>query len=266
MKMSLIGNLQVNLLLLPALSVFYATYRRKSTVHEYRVTKKYTLLLFLATSGFVVPTIFDMVTDLPTISTAAPSRGSSILLMLTYGAYLFFQFSTHKTFFEGDQSVKSFPTRSDAHELGDRAAESTSAPQQQMSEAEELSIWTSSFMFVATTALLYFCVDFVVDSVLELREIHDSPSYHFSGYVLVPVLNCDVAAIEQVDRSMNTVLIFTFDKSIQAALLFYPLLIMVAWGAGMDEADLSFEMLGVTTLFMSVCLVNAISASGKFHR
>lgn len=117
MQMSLIGNLQVNILLLPALSVFYATLRQKSMVHEYGATKKYIMLLFLATSGFVVPTVFDNETDLPTISTAALSRGSSILLMLTYGAYLFFQLSTHKTLFGHDQSVKQCPTqRSDAYE------------------------------------------------------------------------------------------------------------------------------------------------------
>lgn len=117
MKMSLIGTLQVNILLLPALSVFYATLRQKSMVHEYGATKKYILLLFLATSGIVVPTVFDKETVLPSISTAALSRGSSILLMLTYGAYLFFQLSTHKTLFERDQSVKQCPTqRSDTRE------------------------------------------------------------------------------------------------------------------------------------------------------
>lgn len=117
MQMSLLGTLQVNILLLPALSVFYATLRQKSMVHEYAATKKYIMLLFLATSGFIVPTVFDNQTDLPTSSTAALSRGSSILLMFTYGAYLFFQLSTHKTLFERDQSVKQCPTqRSDTDE------------------------------------------------------------------------------------------------------------------------------------------------------
>lgn len=266
MQMSLIGTLQANLLLLPALSVFYATLRQKSMVHEYKVTKKYTLLLFLATGGLVAPTVFDLETTLPTASTAGLSRGTAVLLMIAYGGYLFFQLSTHKTLFEGDRPFDHCPTRrSKAHVTEDGRLEHSSAPGGQRSEAEELSIWTAFFMFVATTALLYFCVDYVVNSVLELREIHNAPSLGFSGYILIPILNCDLAAVEQVEWSMDSVLTFTFDKSLQLALFFSPFLVMVAWGAGYDDASLSFDILAVTTLFMSVYLVNAVSASGNFN-
>lgn len=266
MQMSLIGTLQANLLLLPALSVFYGTLRQKSMVHEFRVTKKYTLLLFLATGGLVAPTVFDLETTLPTASTAGLSRGTSVLLMTAYGGYLFFQLSTHKTFFERDQFFKQCPAqRSNDHVMEAATLENCPAPEAQVREAGELSIWTAFFMFVATTALLYFCVDFVVNSVLKLREIHDSPSLGFSGYILIPILNCDLAAVEQVELSMDSVLTFTFDKSLQLALFFSPFLVMVAWGAGFDEASLSFDILAVTTLFTSVYLVNALSASGDFN-
>lgn len=263
MQMSLIGTLQANLLLLPALSVFYATIRQKSMVHDCRVTKKYALLLFLATGGLVAPRVFDLETDLPTASTAGLSRGTSVLLMIAYGGYLFFQLSTHKTFFERDQLFKQRPTqRSNDHVM---EAVARPAPEGQVREAGELSIWTAFFMFVATTALLYFCVDYVVNSVLELREIHDAPSLGFSGYILIPILNCDLAAVEQVEWSMDSVLTFTFDKSLQLALFFSPFLVMVAWGAGFDDASLSFDILAVTTLFTSVYLVNTLSASGDFN-
>lgn len=265
MQMSLIGSLQANLLLLPALSIFYTTLRQKSMVHEYRVTKKYTLLLFITTSGFVAPTVFDIETTLPTSSTAAISRGTSVLLMIAYGAYLFFLLSTHKKLFELDPSVKQHCTRTrDASVLEAGELESNSAPQRQGSEAGELSFWTASVMFVTTTALVYFCVDFVVDSVLELEGPNDVPSLGFSGYILIPILNCDVAAVEQVERSMDMVLTFTFDKSLQLALFVYPFLILVAWAMGLDAANLSFDMVAVTTLFTSVYLLNILSASGRF--
>lgn len=266
MQMSLIGTLQANLLLLPALSVFYATLRRKSMVHESSVTRKYTLLLFLATGGLVAPTVFDLETTLPTASTAGLSRGTSVLLMIAYGGYLLFQLSTHKTSFESDQLFEHYPTRrSHAGAMEDGVLENSSTPEEDESKSRELSIWTALFMFTATTALLYFCVDFVVNSVLELREVHDFPSLAFSGYILIPILNCDLGAIEQVELSMDSVLIFTFDKSLQLALFFSPFLVMVAWGAGFDDASLSFDILAVTALFMSVYLVNALSSSGEFN-
>lgn len=264
MQMTLIGNMLVNLLLLPALSIFYATYHRQSMVHEYAITKKYTLLLYLAASGFVAPTIFDMETDLPTVSTAALSRGTSFLLMLTYAAYLFFQLSTHKRFFERDLPARHYPITGngtsdlEAHGLG-----GSCAPHQHDGEVQELSFWTAAVMFIATTILVYFCVDFFVDSILELGKTQDY--YGFSGYILIPILNSDVAAFEQVEQSMDMVLSFTLDKSLQLALFVSPLLVLVAWGLGEEEAGLSFDILGVTALLMSVYLVNSLSALGNFN-
>lgn len=118
-------------------------------------------------------------------------------------------------------------------------------------------------MFLTTTALVYFSVDYFVDSVLDLGMMADYPG--FSGYILIPVFNSDIAAFEQVGQSMDMVLSFTLDKSLQLSLFVSPFLVLVAWGAGYDTASLSFDIPGVTALFVSVYLVNALSALGKFN-
>lgn len=264
MQMTLIGTLLVNLLLLPALSIFYATYHRKSMVHEYAVTKKYSLLLYLATAGFVVPTMFDLQTTLPVASTAGASRGTSILLILTYGAYLFFQLSTHKSFFEHDLPFKHYPIpSSETREWVAGGLHRISTPQQRENEPQELSIWTASVLFIITTALIYFSVDNFVDSVLDMGML--SNYFGFSGYILIPVLNSDVAAFEQIEQSMDIVLSFTLEKSLQFSLFFSPFLVLVAWGLGIDAAGLSFDVLGVTALLTSVYLVNTLAALGNFN-
>lgn len=262
MQMTLIGNLLVNLLLLPALSIFYATYYRKSMTHNHAVTRKYTLLLFLSTGGYILPTTFNIEQVLPIMSTAGVSS-TSILPILAYGAYLFFQLSTHKNLFERDISVRNEPiTVSGAQESVAEGPGRTSAPQRPQIKGHELSIWTASVIFVANTALIYFTVDFFVDSVLELGM---EEYFSFSGYVLIPILNSDVAAFEQVEQSMDMVLSCTLDKSLQLSLFVSPSLVLVAWGEGYGEDGLSFDVVGVTALFMSVYLVNALSASGNFN-
>lgn len=133
MQLTLIGNLLVNILLLPALSIFYATYQGKNMVHDHEVTKKYTLLLFLATSGFVAPTVFNRETTLPDASTAGLSRATSILLILTYAAYLVFQLWTHKNFFEGYLPGMHHPSTpiSSSPELMIAELQTNSTPQRQ---------------------------------------------------------------------------------------------------------------------------------------
>lgn len=262
MQMTLIGNLLVNLLLLPALSIFYATYHRKSMTHDYAVTRKYTLLLFLSTGGYILPTTFNIEQVLPIMSIAGLSS-TFILPILAYGAYLFFQLSTHKNLFERDISVRHSPIpMSGAQELVAEGLRRTSNPRRPQIEGQELSIWTAAVIFIANTALIYFTVEFFVDSVLELGM---EEYFSFSGYVLIPILNSDVAAFEQVEQSMDMVLSCTLDKSLQLSLFVSPSLVLVVWGAGYGEDGLSFDAVGVTALFMSVYLVNGLSASGNFN-
>lgn len=161
MQMTLIGNLLVNLLLLPALSIFYATYHRKSMTHDYAVTKKYTLLLFLSTGGYILPTTFNIEQVLPVMSTAGLSS-TFILPILAYGAYLFFQTSTHKNLVERDVSVRNHPIpMGGAQELVAEGLGRTSTPQRPQIKGLELSIWTASAIFIANTTLIYFTVDFL---------------------------------------------------------------------------------------------------------
>ncbi|KUI52829.1 Vacuolar calcium ion transporter [Cytospora mali] len=221
LEVSLVGSLLANILLLPALSILYASFRRKRMAHNYNVTRAYIFMLLLAIGAFIIPTVFDRSAGLPTASTAAISRAVSILLMLTYGAYLYFQLLL-------------------------------------------VSGWVASAIFITTTVLLYFCVDFVVGS---LQGIED-PELRFgmfTGFILIPVLNCDVAAIEQAGRSMDLMLIFTIGKCVQSALLVAPLLVVIAWGLGSDDLNLSFDLWMIADLFMSVLFLNTLSALRSFN-
>lgn len=241
LQKSLVGGLLADILLLPALSIIYAACRRKRMTHDYAATREYTLLLSLTVGGFIIPTVFDSATTLPTASTAAVSRGTSIFMMLAYGAYLVFQLSAHRYGHVFDRYME---------QRGDEAGELL------------VSIRVSLAIFVVDTALLYFCVDFVVDS---LQRLGSEGLGTFTGFVLIPILNCDAAAIGQAGRSMDLVLTFTVGKCIQSALLVAPLLVEVAWVTGSDELNLSFGVWMIALLFMSVFVVNTLVAVESFN-
>lgn len=241
LRLSLIGSLLANILLLPALSILYAAFCRRDMAHDYYITKDHTLLLLLAVSSFLIPTVLDKTTVLPTACNAAVSRLVSVFLMLTYGAYFSFQLSTYR-----DQC--SHFTR-ERNERADKLL---------------ISIRVASAIFVVTTALFYFCVDSVVNSLQELERDDGMGIGAFTGFILIPILNCDVAAVEQAGRSMDLMLMYTIGKCIQSALLVAPFLIVVSWGIGMVDLNLSFDLWMVSILFMSVYAVNTMVARQSF--
>ncbi|ROW02671.1 hypothetical protein VSDG_01850 [Cytospora chrysosperma] len=241
LRLSLIGSLLANILLLPALSILYAAFCRRDMAHDYYITKDHTLLLLLAVSSFLIPTVLDKTTVLPTACNAAVSRLVSVFLMLTYGAYFSFQLSTYRDQF-------SHFTR-ERNERADKLL---------------ISIRVASAIFVVTTALFYFCVDSVVNSLQELERDDGMGIGAFTGFILIPILNCDVAAVEQAGRSMDLMLMYTIGKCIQSALLVAPFLIVVSWGIGMVDLNLSFDLWMVSILFMSVYAVNTMVARQSF--
>lgn len=238
LRVSLLGSLLANILLLPAVSIFYAAYRRKHLAHNCYLTKNYNLLLSLAVGGFTIPTVFDKATTSPLSQTAGISRGVSIILMVTYGAYFYLQLSMNRGAFDR--------LKRDMDEKAD--------------ELPMKSIRVASAVFVVATVLLYLCVDFVVNSVQELgKELG-----MFTGFVLIPILNCDLAAVEQAGRSMDLMLMFTVGKCVQSALLVAPLLVVVAWGMGADDLNLSFDSCLAIILFMAVWVLNTLVAREVF--
>lgn len=238
LQVSLVGSLLANILLLPALSILYAAYHGKSIAHDSSMTRNYTLLLSLAIGGFIIPTVFDIETVLPTSQTAAISRAVSVLLM---GGYLYLQLSTHR----------------------DRFNHLTSERNKKADELQ-ISIRVASAAFVAATVLLYFSVDFVVDSLQDLGA-GVRGSWAFTGVVLIPVLNCDVAAVEQAGRSMDLMLMFTVGKCTQSALLVAPLLVLVVWGLGADGVNLSFDIWLVVVQSVSLYVVNGLVAGRSLN-
>lgn len=54
-------------------------------------------------------------------------------------------------------------------------------------------------------------------------------------------------------------------SSMQVALFIIPLLVIIGWGMGIDEMNLSFDTFQVAVLFVAVLLVNYLIADGKSH-
>ncbi|KAK4235865.1 Sodium/calcium exchanger protein-domain-containing protein [Achaetomium macrosporum] len=108
---SLVGSILSNLLLVMGMCFFFGGLRRQEQYFNTTVAQTAASLLALAVAAVIVPTVFDKAALETTQSDIAKlSRGTSVILLIVYGAYLFFQLKTHsKVFAEQSQKVEAKP-------------------------------------------------------------------------------------------------------------------------------------------------------------
>ncbi|KAK4156516.1 Sodium/calcium exchanger protein-domain-containing protein [Chaetomidium leptoderma] len=110
---SLIGSILSNLLLVMGMCFFFGGLRRQEQYFNTTVAQTAASLLALAVAAVIIPTVFDIASKTPQSDVAKLSRGTSVILLVVYGAYLLFQLKTHSTVFaQESQKVEAKPFRS----------------------------------------------------------------------------------------------------------------------------------------------------------
>lgn len=189
-------------------------------------------LMTLSTASMVIPATLAMVIekgpnpDSAKQSILILSRGTSIILLLLYVLYLYFQLRTHKNLFNP--------------EVPDDAEE-----EEEAAEAEEASIsaWSAAAVLIGVTLVISLCADYLVDSI-DAIVATGAISKNFIGLILIPIVGnaaehvtaCVVAVRNKMDLAMGVAV----GSSVQIALLVTPFLVLLGWGMG-KQMDLQFE-------------------------
>ena len=101
---TLIGSMLSNLLLVLGTSFVYGGLYYKRQVFNEAGAKVQTSLLLLGSLALTLPTLYATLADgdaqLNSRSEMQMSRFGSVLLLFSYGAYLYFQLMTHSSLFE----------------------------------------------------------------------------------------------------------------------------------------------------------------------
>lgn len=296
---SLIGSILSNLLLVMGMCFFFGGLRRQEQFFNTTVAQTATSLLALAIAGIIIPTVFDAQTNVANTQTAALSRGTAVILLFVYAAYLYFQLKTHQDVFaQESQKVPMRPKKNalDAgavknamvkpaglmgsvpgqHEDGGTNNEKVrkvinEAPKGEEEEEEEdpqLAFPVAIGTLVGATVLIAFCAEFLVDSI-DYVTTQGGISQEFLGLILLPIVGNAAehatAVTVAIKDKMDLAIGVAVGSSMQVALFIIPLLVIIGWGMGLDEMSLSFDVFQVAILFVSVLLVNYLIADGKSH-
>lgn len=293
---SLIGSILSNLLLVMGMCFFFGGLRRQEQFFNTTVAQTAASLLALAIAGIIIPTVFDEQTTLTDVPTAKLSRGTSVILLVVYAAYLYFQLKTHHAVFsEESQKV---PMRPKKNSLGEGAIKKglvkpaglihipgktdegvnnseklrnmlDASPQEEdEGEDPQLSFGVALGTLVGSTVLIAFCAEFLVDSI-DYVTTQGGISEEFLGLILLPIVGNAAehatAVTVAIKDKMDLAIGVAVGSSMQVALFIIPLLVIIGWGMGKDDMNLSFDVFQVAILFVSVLLVNYLIGDGKSH-
>jgi Ca2+:H+ antiporter len=178
------------------------------------------------------------------------SRGTAILLLGVYVAYLIFQLKTHAHLFVKRKDPEGHPS-----EVTEEAEE----------ETPEMSVIAASIGLVVVTVATSFVADYLVASIEETAKRYEIPK-SFIGLILLPIVANAAEHVTSVWMAMKDKMELTIGicvgSSIQIATFVVPLMVVIGWITG-HEFTLFFADFETVTFFVSVILVNLLLQDGK---
>lgn len=297
-KTSLIGSILSNLLLVLGMCFFCGGWKRKTQHFNQVMAQTAASLLALAISSAIIPTVFDKNDDTNNPDHVADlSHGVAVILLVVYAGYLLFQLRTHHDITSipsekvektnlwthhhesvADQGVASGLAQAGQHMgnlMGARDqdgqllvhAEKHADDDEDDDDEEvpQLSIWVALAQLTIATVFIGFCSEFMVTGISAITA--EGVSEEFVGLILLPIVGnaaehvtaVTVALKDKMDMSIGVAL----GSSMQVSLFLIPLLVIVGWGVGNPDMNLSFDVFQVAITFVSILLVNYLTQDGE---
>lgn len=206
---SLIGSILSNLLLVMGMCFFFGGLRRQEQYFNTTVAQTAASLLALAVSGVIVPTVFDAASITSQSDVAMLSRGTAIILLVVYAAYLLFQLKTHHAVFsEESKKVPAKPFKNQVQpgavrgalvnpaviSMGNMAEERQRISEKiahgaddDEGEDPQLHMFVALGVLTGSTVIIALCAEFLVDSIDYVTST-GGISKEFLGLILLPIV------------------------------------------------------------------------------
>lgn len=255
-KCSLIGSILSNLLLVLGTSLFCGGLAniRKEQLYDRKQADVNTGLLLLGALCHVLALIFKYAVSnsseyktvgLPTLQL---SRACSIIMLIAYIAYLFFQLKTHRQLFESQEEDD------DQDDV--------------VSEDEPVIGFSSAVAWlVGMTIVIAILSEYVVGTIEAASESWGI-SVSFISIILLPIVGNAAehagAIIFAFKNKLDITLGVSLGSATQISMFVVPLSVIVAWIMG-TEMDLDFKLLETASLVIAILIVSFSLQDGTSH-
>uniref|UniRef100_A0A1D1ZCJ2 Vacuolar cation/proton exchanger n=1 Tax=Anthurium amnicola TaxID=1678845 RepID=A0A1D1ZCJ2_9ARAE len=256
-KCSLVGSILSNLLLVLGSSLFLgglANLSSKKQTYDRKQADVSTSLLLLGVLCHMLPLMFryaasigERTTD-AAVATLQLSRACSIVMLLAYVAYLFFQLKTHRQLFEAQ------PDEEDGDD--------------EVSDDQPAICFGSALTWlVAMTAVIALLSEYVVGTIEAASESWGI-SVSFISIILLPIVGNAAehagAIIFAFKDKLDITLGVSLGSATQISMFVVPLSVIVAWIIGITM-DLDFQLLETGSLLVAVLVTTFTLQDGSSH-
>ncbi|GMK59950.1 hypothetical protein CspeluHIS016_0901670 [Cutaneotrichosporon spelunceum] len=252
---SLLGSVLSNLLLVLGMSFFASGFYFYESTFQVTAAQASSSLLTLSCITLIIPAAYhasegkgDLASgwlfnaasdpDAPSDKLLILSRGTSIMLLGAYIAYLIFQLRTHSGLFEAEEEEEETP---------------------------EMDKYSAGVWLLIVTIVTAFAADVLVGSIDETAQQWHLPP-RFIGIILLPLVGNAAEHVTSVwmacKGKMELTIGVAVGSSIQIAAGMIPLVVLIAWPLHRD-LTLAFHNFDTIIMFVSVMLVNLLLQDGR---
>ncbi|GAA6023168.1 hypothetical protein JCM11491_003285 [Sporobolomyces phaffii] len=284
---SLLGSILSNLLLVLGMVFFVGGIKYSEQGFKDTAAQMNSSLLVMAVFAILLPAGFNAAFQNNLSAEAEQerilkmSRGTAVILLVVYVAYLIFQLFTHQHLFAEGHTSEIDADIVDGRPIwrGHRAfrqapsvrrprvvEEAAEDEEEEEEELPQLNLWSALVLLVAVTVLVAFTAEFLVSSINGLTDAHPEVSTEWVALILLPIVGnaaehvtaVSVSVHDKIDLSMGVAV----GSSIQIALFVIPLLVVLGWI--MDKPlSLLFDPFESIILFLSVLMANYTMQDGR---
>eukprot|EP01018_Ginkgo_biloba_P033314 Gb_18642 [translate_table: standard] len=245
-KFSLLGSVLSNLLLVLGTSLFCGGLANMKKEQKFDKTASgiNSSLLLMASMCLMLPLVLHRsvsYTD-TTVSTLNLSRVSSIIMLVAYGAYLFFQLKTHKQLYEEGQETED----------------------EEDEEEPSIGLISSIVWLCTLTVIISVLSQYIVQTIEDVAESWGI-SVGFISIILLPIVGNAAehagAVLFALKNKLDISLAVAMGSATQISMFVIPFISVVGWIMG-RPMDLDFHVLETVALFGSVIIVAFVLQDG----
>jgi len=235
---SLIGSILGNLLLVLGLAFVWGGIHHKVQQFSDTQVGANVSLLFLAVIALILPTVYQFTGNGHEEAIVTLSRVTAVILLMTYGLFLLFQFRTHTELFATDGGHDEEPV---------------------MTKKQAMTL------LIGATVMVAWMAEIMVHSIQSAADEWGLPTL-FIGVILLPLFGNAAEHFTAVSvagkNKMDLAFSIAVGSSTQIAVFVAPAVVMLAW---MISVPLTFQfgLLETLATFLAVLITNSIASDGK---
>ncbi|KAG0051679.1 hypothetical protein BGZ83_003470 [Gryganskiella cystojenkinii] len=237
---SVLGSVLSNLLLVLGCCFVAGGYKYSTQTFNVTAAQTSSSLLSLSCLSLLIPAAFSATAKNidATANIAHLSEGTSIVLLIVYLLYLFFQLKSHKHLYAVESEEEEIPL---------------------------LPLWLAVALLLAVTVVVAVSADFLVGSIQGLSQAWGISNV-FIGLILLPIVGNAAEHVTAVSvamkNKMDLAIGVAVGSSMQIALFVTPLMVIIGWIIG-QPMTLFFNTFETCVLFVSVLIVNYLIQDGE---